>query len=491
MGTFLAYNLKLSICFLLFYLLYRVLLCKNTFHRTNRLVLLSTYIFILFVPLIPLAITRPYEIHGIISDYEWLLLQSFYAPTETVLTQPAFRWTHIVVVIYLLGVLFFACRYLYFLTQIIFRIKTGKKIQLDNNITLVISEKNTTPFSWMRYIVLPKTDEAENHHAILSHEQAHIKHRHSIDLLIADLSAIVQWYNPAIWLMKNELQDVHEYEADEDTLHSGIDVKQYQLLLIKEAVGSQRFNSMTNSFNHSKLKKRITMMMRKKNSHWVRLKYVSILPLAALAVTLFARPEVSNKLDEISAVKVSDFTSVNEVNVESFREENVKETTKPKAVQQQIAVTTEANNTIRGRVIDESDSPIVGAEPLYFVDDVEVSDISSVNIDDVYAVSVLKDSAATAAFGPRGADGVVLVTTKKAKINTEPLYVVDGVIVSNPFGKETLNLFGTKTDSKDKLDVDNIESINVLKGVSATSIYGEKGVNGVIIITTKKRLLGK
>jgi len=112
--------------------------------------------------------------------------------------------------------------------------------------------------------------------------------------------------------MKNELQDIHEYEADEATLYSGVDAKQYQILLIKKAVGSQRFDSMTNSFNHSKLKKRITMMLRKKNSHWARLKYVSILPLAALVVTLFARPEVSNKLDEISAVKVSDFTSKNE-----------------------------------------------------------------------------------------------------------------------------------------------------------------------------------
>jgi TonB-dependent SusC/RagA subfamily outer membrane receptor len=455
------------------------------------------------VPLIPLAITRPYEIHGIISDYEWLLLQSFHMSTETVLVQPAFRWTHIIVVTYVLGVLFFACRYLYFLIQIISQIKTGKKIRLDNNITLVISEKNTTPFSWMRYIVLPKTDEAENHNAILSHEQAHIKRRHSIDLLIADLLAIVQWYNPAIWLMKNELQDVHEYEADEATLHSGIDAKQYQLLLIKKAVGSQRFNSMTNSFNHSKLKKRITMMMRKKNSRWVWLKYVSILPLAALAVTLFARPEVSNKLDEISAVKVSDFTSGNEVKVEPFKE--VPDEVKKKKElndksQEQIvkSTTTEHKKTLElsDKDLDKSSKePKISIssqeKPLFFVDDVEVSDISSVNMDDILAIDVLKDSTTTSTYGSRGANGVVLITTKKVKVNTEPLYIVDGVIVSNPFPKETLNPFGTKTDSKDKLNVDNIESIDVLKGASATSIYGEKGVNGVIIITTKKSIFGK
>ena len=139
MGTFLAYNLKLSICFLLFYLLYKGLLCRNTFHRTNRMVLLSAYIFILFVPLIPFATTRPYEVQEIIGAYELLLLQAFYVPAGTVLEQPVFHWTHIVVMIYVLGILFFTCRYLYFLIQIVLRIRTGKRILLDNNITLVIS----------------------------------------------------------------------------------------------------------------------------------------------------------------------------------------------------------------------------------------------------------------------------------------------------------------------------------------------------------------
>ena len=342
MGTFLAYNLKLSICFLLFYLLYRVLLCRNTFHRTNRAVLLSAYLFILFVPLIPLATIRPPEIHEIIGVYEVWLLQTFYVPVETVSSQPVIRWAHIAVLIYALGILFFACRYLYFLIQIGLRIRSSEKIRLENHITLVINEKNTTPCSWMHYIMLSTTDAAENRTTILSHEQAHIKRRHSIDLMIADLLTIIQWYNPFIWLMKNELQNVHEYEADEATLHSGVDAKQYQLLLIERAVGSPCFNSMSNSLNHSKLKKRIAMMLKKKNSPWARLKYMSILPLAALAVTLFARPEISAKIDEISAVKVSDFTSMNEVIAESFANvsNNAKENMNKEFVSQQDDETT-------------------------------------------------------------------------------------------------------------------------------------------------------
>jgi beta-lactamase regulating signal transducer with metallopeptidase domain len=318
MGVFLVYNLKLSICFLLFFLLYKGLLCRNTFHRTNRAVLLSAYLFILFVPLIPLAATRPPEIHEVIGVYEFWLSSHLYPPPESTHNQPVFNWIHMIVAIYITGVIFFTLRYLYLSAQIVWRIRSGEKIRLSDTITLIISNKQAMPFSWMRYIVLSGTDAGKAHLPdILLHERAHIERRHSFDLQIANLFAIIQWYNPIIWLIKNELQDVHEYEADEAVIHSGVDPKAYQLLLIEKAVGSPCFNSMSNSLNHSKLKKRITMMLKNKNTPWARLKYLSILPLTALAVTLFARPELSDKLNEISAVRVSDFTPANEAPPES------------------------------------------------------------------------------------------------------------------------------------------------------------------------------
>lgn len=78
----------------------------------------------------------------------------------------------------------------------------------------------------------------------------------------AGCCAVLHWFNPAVWLLKQELQNVHEYEADESVIAHGVDAKHYQLLLIKKAVGAQRFTSMANSFDHSKLKKRITMMLK-------------------------------------------------------------------------------------------------------------------------------------------------------------------------------------------------------------------------------------
>ena len=105
---------------------------------------------------------------------------------------------------------------------------------------------------------MPDTDLQEDNRAIVEHEQAHIRLRHSWDLLLAQACIVVQWFNPAAWLVKQELQNIHEYEADEAVLASGVNAKEYQLLLIKKAVGS-RLYSLANSLNHSSLKKRITM----------------------------------------------------------------------------------------------------------------------------------------------------------------------------------------------------------------------------------------
>lgn len=111
---------------------------------------------------------------------------------------------------------------------------------------------------------------------------------------------------PAVWLLKQELQNVHEYEADESVIAHGVDAKHYQLLLIKKAVGAQRFTSMANSFDHSKLKKRITMMLKQKSNPWARLKFLYVLPLAAVAVAAFARPEISRRLENISEVEFAE-----------------------------------------------------------------------------------------------------------------------------------------------------------------------------------------
>ena len=309
MGIFFVYILKTSVCLAVFYLFYRLLLSKETFHRFNRLALLGVLLFSCLVPLIEVTTQEASEMNQPFIALEDMLLMAEPAPVMEEVSTP-FPWRALLLLIYLLGILFFLGRHLWSLGRMLRLLRTSRKESLEDGITLFVHDaKEVAPFSWMKSIAVSKYDLEESGDAVLTHERAHIRNRHSWDLLLAEGCIFFQWFNPAAWLLKQELQTVHEYEADEWVIENGIDAKTYQLLIIKKAVGA-RLYSIANSFNHSSLKKRITMMIKKKSNPWARLKYVYVLPLAAVAVAAFARPEVSNELAEISTAKVNDLTSI-------------------------------------------------------------------------------------------------------------------------------------------------------------------------------------
>ena len=313
MGLFFVYILKSSVCLAIFYLFYRLLLARETFHRFNRFSLLGILLLSCLLPLVEVSVKQETEVHQTMLTLEQLLMMADAvnateagARTETATV----TWIQVALLVYLAGIVFFAFRNVYSLVRLLMLLKSGKKEDIGSylpgrkeRVTLIVHNCDIAPFSWMGYIVISRKDLEENGREILIHELAHIHNRHSWDLLVADVCIFFQWFNPASWLLKQELQNIHEFEADETVIKEGVDAKQYQLLLIKKAVGT-RLYSMANSFNHSSLKKRITMMLKEKSNPWARAKYLYILPLAALAVTAFARPEVSAVADEISAVKV-------------------------------------------------------------------------------------------------------------------------------------------------------------------------------------------
>ena len=324
MGLFFVYILKSSVCLAIFYLFYRLLLARETFHRFNRFSLLGILLLSCLLPLVEVSVKQETEVHQTMLTLEQLLMMADAvnateagARTETATV----TWIQVALLVYLAGIVFFAFRNVYSLVRLLMLLKSGKKEDIGSylpgrkeRVTLIVHNCDIAPFSWMGYIVISRKDLEENGREILIHELAHIHNRHSWNLLVADVCIFFQWFNPASWLLKQELQNIHEFEADETVIKEGVDAKQYQLLLIKKAVGT-RLYSMANSFNHSKLKKRITMMLKEKSSPWARLKYLYVLPVAAIAVTAFARPEVSETVEEISAVKVNDLTAIVETKV--------------------------------------------------------------------------------------------------------------------------------------------------------------------------------
>ena len=359
MGTFLVYILKSAVCLAMFYLFYRLLLSKETFHRFNRIALLGVMLLSCLLPLVKVTVEQVSPVNAQVMSMEDLLLM-YQWNSEAVVEEGSrpFHWQEGLVLVYFVGLFFVIVRHLWSLGRMLYLIRHSRCERLDNGIRLVVHRRKLAPFSWMRYIVISETDLKESGHHILVHEMAHIHHRHSWDLLLTEACAWLQWFNPAIWLLKQELQNIHEYEADEEVLRQGINAKEYQMLLIKKAVGA-RLYSIANSFNHSSLKKRITMMIRKKSNPWARAKYLYVLPLAAVTVAAFARPEISKPLDEISSVKVNDLSAV----LETYADKNVsnpaeKTKLKMKVVDEKgepiIAATVLVVNTTNGTITDEN-----------------------------------------------------------------------------------------------------------------------------------------
>ena len=509
MGVFFIYILKSSVCLVLFYLFFRLLLSKETFHRFNRMALLGVLFFSLLIPCIEVTTRHQVEVQQAVLSIEQLLLMAELEATPAnvgaVQETPAISWVQIVLLVYLAGILFLACRNIYSLICLFRLIHSGKHEKLEKGVTLVVHNQEIAPFSWMKYIVISRKDLEENGREILIHEMAHIHHRHSVDLLVADICIFFQWFNPGAWLLKQELQNVHEYEADETVINEGVNAKEYQLLLIKKAVGT-RLYSMANSFNHSKLKKRITMMLKEKSNPWARLKYLYVLPLAAIAVTAFARPEISEKMEEISAVKVNDLAEIVQEKVLQDTVKVSKDEKKDDLVVSGVK-SKEEEEIVIFEVVEQmpeypggmsalqkylsekiAGSPMkgkAGGRVMVGFTVAETGKIKDVRVLQSHEASLNQAAERIVSEMPdwipgkqRGRPVPVKYTVPirfgniRFAENKQPLIFADGKEIS--------------MDAMEKLDPSTIESFSVLKDSASIKVYGKRGANGVILVNTQR-----
>ena len=328
MGAFFVYILKSAICLALFYLGYRLLLSRDTFLRFNRFALLSGFGLAALLPLVRVGVEGVSPLGPALEEWGRIA-----APVEPAATaSPAVSCYSIGLAIYLMGVLFFIARFLWGVASLIRLIRAGRRERLADGSWLVLHRLPLAPFSWLRYIFLAEKDLLSKPELILAHEQAHIRMRHTWDLLFTELFLWLQWFNPAAWLLRQELQSVHEFEADATVLGMGYDSKEYKLLLIEKAVGTSRY-TLANSLNHSSLINRITMMQKRKSNPWARMKYAFVLPVAATAMAAFARPEISQQMAEISSAKITDLSRmVQTTAAERTRPEAIDTTTSAREV---------------------------------------------------------------------------------------------------------------------------------------------------------------
>ena len=293
-----------ALCLALLYGVYRLALSRTTLHRFNRSLLLSILVLSAVLPAVridglnlnnkvadaPTEKSAPQYLYA--DEYVPMEIISEPAPMEepvgavtSVASKPDIRtsvttgikmaemltqmdWITIITYLYLMGVAFFMVRLL---------------------IGIIRAETlcgQFQPTSWRHTIIISRSDyESDNSKMIIEHEQAHIHHRHSIDVLLAQMVCALQWFNPAAWALKRSLQEVHEYEADAAVLADGLNERQYQLCLVQAAL-SGRIGYVTSNFADCSTKKRITMMKRSQSSPFACLRALIMLPVVLVIILL-------------------------------------------------------------------------------------------------------------------------------------------------------------------------------------------------------------
>jgi len=285
MSAFLTYLLKATLLLAVFDAFFLLVMRRDGHFRFNRITLLAGSAVCLLLPLIRFRVNRP-TLYS-----EWL------EPVVVAAGQGAepsaagaaggvpLSWQAVVLLLYLAGVLVTLGLYIRSYGSM-FRLLRRTPGERRDGYTLHLVPREAPSFSWLRHIVLGRND-YERYPAILTHERAHVRYGHSVDLLLSSALTVLQWFNPLVWICRGELKLLHEYEADDFVLNQGIDATQYQLLLVKKAVGEKRF-LLANGFNHAQLKNRITMMQTPTKAAWKKLFLLLLLPLLAGTTLLLA-----------------------------------------------------------------------------------------------------------------------------------------------------------------------------------------------------------
>ena len=292
MTDFLIYDAKVAVLIAIFYMFYRLVLARETFHRVNRLTLLLTAIASFVLPLCVITLHKTVTVEAVpmvsVGDVQMEVADD--AGPEW--------WQLLLPLIFIIGVVATLGHTLTSILKVWLLIRRSEQhLQPDGTIVCVTGNAEVSPFSWMHYIVMNRSDYDEHNAAILAHERGHIRLRHSWDLLLVDLLTALQWFNPAMWMLRQDLRAIHEYEADGEVLSQGINARQYQYLLISKASGIGGY-SIANGISHSTLKNRITMMLHKKSERSSLLKLLALIPIVGLALALNARTVTDYVYDE-------------------------------------------------------------------------------------------------------------------------------------------------------------------------------------------------
>ena len=301
MSSLLLYSIKSALVQAVLYLPYVLMLRRESFFRFNRLVLLCILLLSLVLPLCNVPgmsldrqpVVQAAQVQMLELGIPVHVLPEVQVVAEAQATHNLFTFSlfHLLTFIYIIGMVALLVMRLWQVGRLQIGLRRGALWQQEEQgVHIYCHSDDVAPFSWMRNIVISRQDWEEAGREIVLHETGHIRAFHSWDIVLLTFVQMLQWWNPLVYMLGISLRDVHEYEADSYVLGHGVSAQGYQLLLIRKAVGSGSY-TFANSFNHSLTKKRITMMKRIKSNPWMRSKALYVIPVAALALSVFATPK--------------------------------------------------------------------------------------------------------------------------------------------------------------------------------------------------------
>lgn len=463
MTQFLIYDLKVSALLIVFYMGYRLLLHDKPFPSLSRIVLLTAALLSVVLPLCVITLHQTV----VVEDAPLDLLASTGAARRAMpgMEEAPGWWAQAwlqqaLCCLLATGTvlrLLFVGRSLLRLRRYIARTERHRE---PGGVTIAITDDHTAPFSWMHTIVLSRRDYEAADAAMMAHERAHVSLHHSFDVLMMEFLTALQWFNPALWLLRADLRSIHEYEADAAVIAGGADIRSYVGLLLDKAQAANG-HRLANSMNSGALKQRIIMMCNKNQSRYSWLRALYLLPVAMIALAVSAETIVEYEYRPSAA----EMTIL-----------------KPQQPKKQVKKP-QTKGKIRNVRITRAQQ-----KPLYVVNGNIMEGFIETNAgDEILNVTVIKDSKkAQELYGPKAAAGVIIINTKQAegKETTErkPAMAVKYTANDKQEGKPLFVVNGKVVDDILQIDEQHIDHVNVLKGEAATIKWGERGKNGVIEI---------
>ena len=316
MNDFLIYSLQTIVLQLLFLVVFELFFKKETFFKANRLYLLGSTILSLLIPLIKIPIQEKVQQQYVFQLKEIVLTNTGFVENQTTNTS-IFTSLNLV---YGIGFLLFLTLFIIKLIKI-YKVKQKATIGVLNDTKIYRIENSKQAFSFLNYIFIGK--ENQNLDAIIKHEKVHQKQFHSIDLLFLEILKIVFWFNPILYFFQKRIVEIHEFEADSNSISENKST--YYESLICQIFEVNSISLTNNFYNQSLIKKRLVMLQKSKSKKAGMMKYLVVVPMTVLSLMLFSTSVVAQVKNEktVEKTKEKGLKEVKEYNQNATNEEKI------------------------------------------------------------------------------------------------------------------------------------------------------------------------